>query len=117
MESTKYSTEMTIQKILKNILKSEEGKLESICLLTCFSDTNQEVFCVSLLKCFAIFNKSSHGIYLMWYNLLLFFLEFTSSIPFKAWFWDSCQIKGSGYFFKSSIVCEHLAEVYFLIES
>ena len=36
-------------------------------------------------KCFAVFHQWDHMVYLMWYTLLLFFWEFTSIIPFKAW--------------------------------
>ena len=37
-------------------------------------------------KCFAIFDVSSHVIYLTWYWLLLFFQELSSIIPFTG-FW------------------------------
>ena len=64
-------------------------------------------------KCFAVFDQSSHAIYLAWYWPLLFFWEFFSIIPFMVWLQDSSQIKGRGYIFMSSIVCWRLAEVIF----
>ena len=64
-------------------------------------------------KCFAIFDQSSCAIYLTWYRSLLFFREFSSIIPFMVWLWDSSQIKGRGYIFKSTIVGKRSAEVMF----
>ena len=50
-------------------------------------------------KCFAVFDQSSHAIYLTWYRSLLFFWEFSSIIPSMVWLQDSSQIKERGYIF------------------
>ena len=49
--------------------------LLSLCQLSFF-------LCVFTEKCFAVFDQSSCTIYLMWYQLVLFFWEFSSIIPF-----------------------------------
>ena len=84
MISTKYSTDITIQKA-ESILKSEKEKQDSTCLLAYTPDTNEEIFRMSLLKTMLLFfDQSSHAIYLKWYRFLLFFWELNSIIPFMA---------------------------------
>ena len=56
-------------------------------------------------NCFAVFDQSSYTIYFTWYRPLLFFPEFTTSIPFMVWFQDSSLIEGRGYIFMPSIIC------------
>ena len=73
------------------------------CLLTLWHLRNFP--CEFTEKCFAVFDQSSHAIYLTWYRLLLFFREFSSVIPFMVWLQDSSQIKGRGYIFMFNIVC------------
>ena len=77
----------------------QRGKLESTCLLTCLPCVNQEISCMSSENCFAIFDQSSHVIYLTWYRLFIFFPEFTSIIPFMKLFQDFLSNWGEGVHF------------------
>ena len=64
---------------MKSICMWEEiqllGRLLALCQLRNFPRVFTE-------KCFVVFDQSGCAIYLMWYRLLLFFLEFSSIIPF-----------------------------------
>ena len=104
MKSTTYIIEITNQKNEKYL---SEGRNPLACLPPCLLASCQlrNFLCEFTEKCFAIFDQSSHMIYLTWYWLLLFFWEFSSIIPFMVWLQDSSQIKGRGYIFMSSIVC------------
>ena len=79
MKSTTYFVGITNQKAEKYL--SERGKLESTCLLACLPQL-RNFPCEFTENCFAVFDQSSHVIYLTWYRSLLFFPEFTSIIPF-----------------------------------
>ena len=112
MKSTTCIAEITNQKNEKDL---SEGRNPLACLPLCLLASCQPRNFLHELteKCFAVFDKSSCAIYLMWYWALLFFGEFSSIIPFMVWLSDSNQIKGRGYIFKSSIICKRLAEVIF----
>ena len=78
MKSRTSFAETTNQKAGTHL--SERGKLESTCLLALCQLRN---FLREFTEnCFVVFDQSNHVIYLTWYRLLLFFLEFTPIIPF-----------------------------------
>ena len=81
MKSTTYIVEITNQKNEKYL---SEGRNPLACLPPCLLASCQlrNFLCEFTEKCFAIFDQSSHMIYLTWYWLLLFFWEFSSVIPF-----------------------------------
>ena len=82
MKSTTYIVEITTQKNEKYL---SEGRNPLACSpASCFLALCQprNFLCEFTEKCFAIFDQSSHMIYLTWYWLLLFFWEFSSIIPF-----------------------------------
>ena len=72
MKSTTYIVEVTTQKNEKylsewrNPLACSSACLLALCQLRNFP-------CDFTEKCFAVFDQSSHTIYLTWYQLLLFF--------------------------------------------
>ena len=109
MKSTTYIAEITAKKYEKYLVSASWEKFT--CLLACLLAS---IFHVSFHvnfphefteKCFAVFDQSSCTIYLTWYQLLLFFQEFSSIIPFMVGLEDSSQVNGRGYNFISSIVC------------
>ena len=112
MKSTTYIVEITTQKNEKylfegrNPLAWSSAHLLASCQLRNLPREFTE-------KYFASFDQSSHAIYLTGYWSLLFFWEFSSIIPFMVCIQNSCQIKGRGYIFMSSIVCLRSAEVIF----
>ena len=81
MNCTTYILEITNQKNEKylsegrNPLACLPPRLLASCQLRNFPREFTE-------KCFDVFNQSSCAIYLTWYQLLLFFREFSSIIPF-----------------------------------
>ena len=77
MKSATYIIEITTQKNRKYLF---QGRNPLAC--SPVSSLLRNFLCVFTEKCFAIFDKSSHMIYLTWYQLLLFFWEFSSIIPF-----------------------------------
>ena len=104
MKSTTYIAEITNQKNEKYLSK---GRNQPACLpphllASCQLRNFLREFTE---KCFAVFDQSSCTIYLTWYQLLLFFQEFSSIIPFMVGLEDSSQVNGRGYNFISSIVC------------
>ena len=81
MESTTNIVEITTQKNEK-YLPEERNPLvcSPACLLvSCQLRNFPHEFTE---KCFALFDQSSCAIYLLWYQSLLFFWEFSSIIPF-----------------------------------
>ena len=114
MKSATYIAEMTTQKAEKYL--SEGRKLGSTCLPACLlTSCQRRNFPREFTeKSFAIFDQSSHMIYLTWYWSALFFQEFSSIISFMVWLQDSSQIKWRRYIFLSSIIYERSAEVIFL---
>ena len=94
MKSTTYNiTEITTQKAEKYL--SEGRKLESTCLLTCMLHRQLRNFpCEFTEKCFAVFDKSSRVIYLMWANAITwkFILISLSNIQKSSKFFDSEQM-------------------------
>ena len=111
MISTNYSTEITIQKAGK-YLKVWERKTRVHLLARLHTWYKRRNFSHKFNEiCLAIFDQSSHVIYLTWYRFLLLFWEFTSIIPFMAWFQDSNKVKGKSYNFMSSISCKYSAKI------
>ena len=80
MKSLTFFAEITKQKA--EMYLSERGKLEPLSCLPARLVSNKKFLCEFNENCFAIFNQSSHVIYLMCCRSLLFFPEFTSIIPF-----------------------------------
>ena len=81
MKSTTYIVETTTQKNEKYLY---EGRNPLACLSARLLALSQ---LINLLrefteKCFVVFDRSSHAIYLTWYRSLLFFREFSSIIPY-----------------------------------
>ena len=81
MKSTTYIVEITNQKNEKYL---PEGRNPLACLPRhlLVSCQLRNFPCEFTEKCFAVFDQSSHAIYLMWYWSLLFFQEFSSIIYF-----------------------------------
>ena len=87
MKNTTYFVEITSQKAEVSVW---ERKTRIHFLDGLFATCQLRNFpCEFTENCFAAFDQSSCAIYLMWYRLLLFFLEFTSIILFMVWFQDS----------------------------
>ena len=80
MKSTTYFAEITTQKAEKYL--REETRIHYLLAHLLASSELRNFLCEFTENCFAIFDQSSHAIYLMWHRLLLFFPEFTSIIPF-----------------------------------
>ena len=81
MKSTTYVIEITNQKNEKCL---SEGRNPLACLAPhLLPSCQQRNFPREYTeKCFAVFDQSSCVIYLMWYQPLLFFWEFSSFVPF-----------------------------------
>ena len=81
MKSTTYIVEITNQKNEKYLSKGRNpfACLPPCLLVSCQLRNFPREFTE---KCFAVFDQSSHAIYLTWYRPLLFFWEFSSIIPF-----------------------------------
>ena len=81
MKSTTYIAEIIIEKNEKYLSEGRNPfaclspQLLASCQLRNFLHEFTE-------KCFAVFDQSSCVIYLLWYQPLLFFWEFSSIIPF-----------------------------------
>ena len=80
MKSTTYFAEITTQKAEKYL--REETRIHYLLAHLLASSELRNFPCEFTENCFAIFDQSSHAIYLMWHRPLLFFPEFTSIIPF-----------------------------------
>ena len=82
MKNATYIIEITTQKNEKYL--SDGGRNPLACLPACLLTSCQlrNFLCEFTEKCFAIFDQSSHMIYLTWHWLFLFFWEFSSIIPF-----------------------------------
>ena len=76
MKSTTYIAEVTTQKKEKGL---SEGIIPLACLPARLMSTKK--FSVFTEKCFAVFYRSSHTIYLRLCWSLLFFWEFSPIIP------------------------------------
>ena len=115
VKSTRYIAEMTTQKKEKCLSgwgrggggSVGRGRGKSTCLIACVLASCQlrNFLCEFTEKCFPIFDQSSCVIRFTWYQLLLFFREFSSVIPFMVLLQDSSQMKGTGYIFMSSNIC------------
>ena len=80
MKSTTSFTEITNPKAEKYLF--ERGKLDPLLARLLTSCQLRNFLHEFTENCFAVFDQSSHAIYLMWYRSFLFFPEFTSIIPF-----------------------------------